>query len=541
MTLVAQLSGFNLLAVGVSTWILFKVVQRLIQSSYATPLRGPTTSPSFVYGYQRQTFDFNQTKPETAGLYDDWAAEHGPVFAVPWMMGRKRIVLMDPKAIAHFYARGESGYTQTPAARTFIARLFGNGLLTAEGDAHRRQRKSLNPSFSPATIRGITNVFFDAAYKVKAAWDAQLDASTQDFATIEVQKWMTAVALDSIGMGGFSHDFGTLDGKKPLIAQALDSFGKDVGNRPSVSPLSFIMGNILPFLLKLPIGRARFIRRLKESLNAVGTELVERVRKEKTMEGSQSSDKSVIGALIKSSSTDADMYLSQEEIQGQNTLLIAGYVTTAVSMTWALIELARAQDKQEKLREELLNLGPNDATYDQLSSPTALPYLDAVVHEILRLHPAVPETARRCNQNDIVPLSAPITTRSGEMVSNVAIPQGAIVVVPIRAINNSEMFWGPDAKEFRPERWLEPESGLAKDLQSHRHILTFIAGPRECLGKSFALTEFKSVLSLIIRNYKFELPDGPQTKIGRWGGLITKPNVEGEVDGKVPMIVRRVH
>ncbi|KAJ7580698.1 cytochrome P450 [Mycena floridula] len=539
MTLIAQLSGFNLLALGVSSWILFKVIQRLIQNSYATPLPGPTKNPSFLYGYQLETFAFDQAK--TAALYENWAAEYGSVYSVPWMLGGKRIVLMDPKAIAHFYARGEAGYTQAPAARTFIARMFGNGLLTAEGDVHRRQRKSLNPSFSPATIRGVTHVFFDAAYKVKAAWDAQLDASIEDFATIEVQKWMTAVALDSIGMGGFSHDFGTLDGKQPLIQQALESFGKNVGNRPSVSPLTFIMGSILPFLLKLPFGRTNLVRRLKDSLNDVGTELVERVRQEQKIEGSQSGDKSVIGALIKSSSTDADMYLSQEEIQGQNTLLVAGYVTTAVSMTWALIELARAQDKQEKLRDELLNLGPNDATYDQLSSPTILPYLDAVVHEILRLHPAVSETPRRCNQNDIVPLLAPITTPNGEVVNSIAIPKGALVVVPIHAINTSDAFWGPDAKEFRPERWLEPEAGLSKDLQSHRHILTFITGPRECLGKNFALTEFKSVLSLIIRNYKFELPHGPKTKIGQWGGLLVKPNSEGEVDGKVPMIVRRVH
>ncbi|KAJ7580639.1 cytochrome P450 [Mycena floridula] len=228
---------------------------------------------------------------------------------------------------------------------------------------------------------------------------------------------------------------------------------------------------------------------------AARTFIARLVRKEQKIEGPQSGDKSVIGALIKSMSTGADMYLSQEEIQGQNTLLIAGYVTTAdqadasstrtVSMT-ALIELARAPDKQKKLREELLNLGPNDATYDQLSSPTTLPYLrvDAAVHEILRLHPAVPETARLCNQNDIVPLSAPITTRNGEVVNTIAIPKGR---------------------------------------------------------QNFALTEFKSVLSLIIRHYEFELPDGPKTKIGQWGGLIVKPNSEGEVDGKVPMIVRRVH
>ncbi|KAJ7599667.1 cytochrome P450 [Mycena floridula] len=539
MTLLSQLKIFNFFVLGIATWIFVKLVQRLIQSSYATSLRGPTSSPSLMYGYQLKIFE---DQDETATLYQKWAAQYGLVFSIPWIFGTRRIILMDPKAIAHFYARGASGYTQTKASQKGIVRLFGKGILTAEGEVHRRQRKSLNPSFSPATIRGITNVFFDMGHKLKAAWDAQIDASTEGFATIEVQKWMSAVALDSIGLGGFSHDFGTLDGKQPLIATAMDGFGRSAKNAPPVTPLTVIGGNLLPILLSLPFGRSKLIARLKESLTAVGTDLVERVRKEQSMEGKHSSDKSVIGTLIKSSSTDADMYLSQEEIQGQNTLLVAGYVTTAVSMTWALIELAKSQDKQEKLRQELLTrLGPNDPSYDQLSSPTALPYLDAVVHEILRLHPAASETPRECNENDIVPLSTPITTRNGQVVSSIAIPKGAFVAVPIRAVNTSETFWGPDAKEFRPERWLEPESGLAKDIQAHRHILTFITGPRECLGKTFALTEFKSVLCIIIRNYKFELPGGPETKIGEWRGILTRPNAEGQVEGRVPMIVRRIN
>ncbi|KAJ7587844.1 cytochrome P450 [Mycena floridula] len=549
MALLAHLSSLNLFAMSILTWILFKVIQHLWQSSYATPLRGPTKSPSFWFGYQLKVLD---NEVETATLYENWAAEYGSVFSMPWLMGGHRVMIMDPKAIAHCFARGETVYTQPAASRATISSLFGHGILTAEGDVHRRQRKSLNPSFSPATIRGITSMFYDAGYKsqVKAAWDLQLDADTQDFIIIDVQKWMTSVALDSIGMGGFSHDFGTLTGKRPLIETALESFGTNVGNRAPLSPLSFIevVGHVFPVLLKLPIGQGTLVRKLKASLDDVGTELVDRVRKEQDdVEGKQSGDRSVIGTLIKSAGTNTEMHLTQAEIQGQmvpifmnNTLLVAGYVTTAASMTWALIELAKSQDKQAKLREELLSLGPNDPTYDELSSPTTLPYLDAIVHEILRFHPPVPETPRMCTQNDILPLSAPITTRDRKVVSSVAIPKGTLIAIPIRAINTSEKFWGPDAKEFRPERWLESDSSVAKDIQSYRHILTFISGPRECLGKTFALTEFKSVLSVMIRNFTFDLPDGPETKIGEWKGMVTKPNVEGQVEGRVPMIVRRV-
>ncbi len=59
-------------------------------------------------------------------------------------------------------------------------------------------------------------------------------------------------------------------------------------------------------------------------------------------------------------------------------------------------------------------------------------------------------------------------------------------------MNRAEAFWGVGAKEFEPERWLEGgDYSKAKEIQGHRHILTFSDGPRTCLGKSFALTEFK--------------------------------------------------
>ena len=61
-------------------------------------------------------------------------------------------------------------------------------------------------------------------------------------------------------------------------------------------------------------------------------------------------------------------------------------------------------------------------------------------------------------------------------------------------MNRSEEIWGPDAKEFKPERWLDGDAGLngkAKELQGYHHILSFIDGPRMCLGRAFAAAEFK--------------------------------------------------
>jgi cytochrome P450 len=91
--------------------------------------------------------------------------------------------------------------------------------------------------------------------------------------------------------------------------------------------------------------------------------------------------------------------------------------------------------------------------------------------------------------DDVVPLAEPVRSASGNVVDRIVLPKGSIVTVPIRYINRSEVFWGPNAKNFEPERWLtlETDSVPAMDLQGHRHLLTFLDGPRTCLGKTFAL------------------------------------------------------
>jgi len=216
---------------------------------------------------------------------------------------------------------------------------------------------------------------------------------------------------------------------------------------------------------------------------------------------------------------------------------------------------------QAKLREELLAQFPSgtpDPTWDQLTNTESLPYLDALVHEVLRLHPALDTTIRTANSDDILPLTNPIVTATGETVSSLFIAKGTKVIVPIGAVNRSSLLWGEDAAVFSPERWLvqasasedagqgdgdneEGKKGRGKEeVSGYRHLLTFVDGPRTCLGKAFALAEFKAVLSVLIRNYSFEFLDGPDTKIEKHRGILARPKVEGQKGAMVPLRVKRV-
>ncbi|GLB45497.1 putative cytochrome p450 [Lyophyllum shimeji] len=499
-----------------------------------TKLNGPT-SKSYIFGVGEDLFK----APDMGVVYENWQKEYGPVFSIPVTLGSKVVVLCDPKAVAHHYSKDTFTYQQLPSSKFFVETYFGRNILIAEGDTHKRQRRALSSAFSIAAIRKLTSVFYDSAYTVKAAWDFSLQNSSDDTALIEVQQWMNRVSLDSIGTGGFSHDFGSLKGKASPIVDAFDSFGAIKPSLPIM--VAFLLSSVFPIFAKVPNKRIRVIKKVSTSVRAIANNLVERARLEKAANvGESSGDNSIIGTLIRSENASSRVQMSLDEITAQNLLILAGYETTAISMTWALIELARNPEIQAKLRDELAVFSGRDPSYEELAN--GLPYLDAVVCETLRLHPAAPETTRMAQEDDVIPLTNPIYNADGQLVDSIFIAKGTKVRVPIMCFNTSETFWGENAKEFMPSRWLD--EGVSKEraaeIQGYRHLLTFADGPRTCLGRHFALTEFKAVLSVLIRNFSFELPDGPSTKIESHRCLMARPKVAGQEGPKVPLMVTRV-
>ncbi len=82
-------------------------------------------------------------------------------------------------------------------------------------------------------------------------------------------------------------------------------------------------------------------------------------------------------------------------------------------------------------------------------------------------------------------MDAPIETASGQMIDSIVVPKGTRVAVPLVYLNTDENSWGPDAKKFVPERWLDENSN------SPKQVYTFSEGPRQCVGRRFALAEVK--------------------------------------------------
>ncbi|KAI5982090.1 cytochrome P450 [Pisolithus albus] len=320
----------------------------------------------------------------------------------------------------------------------------------------------------------------------------------------DVRKWVNYVSLDAFGIAGFSYDFNSLNGKPNAMISVLDSFAAGMPR----SAFSVAVSRT-PELCDALIDNANASRDTGENAST------------------------------------GDQFTAYAT--SLRTLLIASYETTAITMTWGLLELARYPNVQNKLREELLSFG--EPLYDQITNDFR--YLDAVVQEVLRLHPSVPELTREAAENNVIPLLEPVQTKSGEVVDSIVVERGTILSAPISCINLSDAIWGLDAKAFKPERWLEPNgiTTKAQEVKGHRHMLTFGDCLRSCIGKTFALAEIKCLPSEIefCRRYcrwqsgtfVLEMEDGPDTKVELSRGITLRPKVVGEDGIRAPLRIRQ--
>ncbi|RXW15842.1 hypothetical protein EST38_g10012 [Candolleomyces aberdarensis] len=337
--------------------------------------------------------------------------------------------------------------------------------------------------------------------------------------------------LENLGISGFGHHFGALSSPdtniKPKIMEVFESFESPQKSR-LISRVFFFLGPMFPILLNLPTQNTLIMRNIKYSMKKIADDLLERTKREMMMDAGDEkaggSDKSIIGLLIKAESSLGGLTMTPGEVLAQ----------------WALIKLSRHSEVQEKLREELNQLG-GDPTWEQIT--LGLPYLDAVTQEVLRMHTPVDNLLRETQQDDVVPLSKPIHTSTGELVSELVIAKGQGLHIPLVLINNSKEIWGPDFKEFKPERWLDPDTTLmsdAKAIQGHHHIMSFSDGPKFCLGRHFALANFKTSLANLVRRYTFEMPNGKDTVIERHLCIIPRPKLAGEKGPNVPLRAQRI-
>lgn len=175
-------------------------------------------------------------------------------------------------------------------------------------------------------------------------------------------------------------------------------------------------------------------------------------------------------------------------------VLLAGRDTTASLLSNSWFVLAKRPDVWKKLQDEIAPLAGRLPTFEDIKE---MKYLRAFLNESLRLHPVVPANSREALEDTTLPVGG-----GPDGKSPLFIPKGTGVAWSVWAMHRRKDFYGEDAEEFRPERWLDNPVTGEKGLRVGWEYLPFNGGARICLGQQFALTEASYTTIRLLQTFK---------------------------------------
>ncbi|KAF8754506.1 Cytochrome P450 [Rhizoctonia solani] len=534
--------------------------RHLIGPSYYPNIDGPSNNNT-MFGH---LFDVHSAQGIT--FHNELQDKYGPVSKIYGMLGREDLFVSDPRFIHEVLVKGVDVTFRHPQFfYDFSAISFGPGLLATTGkiaaiasfeptkclysdNVHKAQRKMLNPVFTSKHMRSLVPIFESIAQDMKRSMIKDIGGVPGK--EIDMLKWCSATALELIGQAGLGHTFGVLEGTDSAYSRAVKDFLPALSNVVPLKAFFPILHNLRPTTLQrkladwAPISSVRKLKQIidvqDEQAQSILEQKKEKLKHNQVDKGEDSHD--IMSVLLKANmEADKKDRLPEDQLLGQmNTLIFAGHETTSGALSRILQLLAMNPAIQDRLRDELLE-APAQLTYDDLHS---LPYMDALCRETLRLYPPAAMIEREAMVDCTVPLRYPIKGKNGEEIREIRVRKGTNIYVSIKEANRSKETWGEDADVFRPERWLEklPDSvSDAKTSGVYSSMMTFSAGPRACIGFKFSLLELKTVLSTLVKSFKFE-PGNTRTVWLMSGTMV--PYVEGTKglleDGKSPTMPLKV-
>ncbi|TVY14087.1 Cytochrome P450 [Lachnellula arida] len=398
------------------------------------------------------------------------------------------VVINDPKNL-EYVLKNEGIFSKGDFVKSRSWALFGNGIINADGELWRVQRKAGVNFLSNANLKVLTEAALPAYLKETISIlgtpqpDDVVDLSaifheltTQLFGrmayNMEMHHSDTFTAAFDYASGATAERF-----QNPLWRITELFFGRKL--RKSIAQVKAFGSEI--------VAKAVWAKQSKKPVSNVNTNSAN------TVEGISGSLIHSLLDTIDDHSVVADAALNY---------LTAGRDTTAQALTWLFYCLMGHPDAIKALRTEVDNvakttLGIENTSLDlrridtALFQPSTLPYTMAAFYEALRLYPPVPFEFKQCMKATTLP-------------DGTFLPKDTVLLWCTWAMNRSRLTWGKNANEFRPERWLDNGNLITKTAFE---FPVFNGGPRICLGKKMAESVAVQVIATFILNFDFEALD----------------------------------
>lgn len=416
-----------------------------------------------------------------------------PSYNQPWIsisagIGGPLVIANEPGLIRHVLVDNARNYRMARVRQKILRPILRDGLLTAEGEVWKRSRKAMAPVFTPRHIGGFARPMLERSQAFAARYEAG--------GVADISRDMTALTYDILAETLFS---GEIAGEPGGFARQVDRLFETMGR---VDPLDLIGApDWLPRITRL-LGRSSlaFFRRI------VADTIRQREGRMRAAPDAVPGD--FLTLLLRAEGPEG---LTRAEVEDNIiTFIGAGHETTARALGWTLFCLAEAPWEREPVEAEIDDVIATEP--DPAKWLEKMPLTRAAFEEALRLYPPAPSINREAIEDD----------EYGEL----KIRRGAQVLVMPWTVHRHRLLWDqPDA--FIPARF-HPEN---RDRLDRFQCLPFGAGPRVCIGASFAMQEAMIALAVLMSRFRFD--SLPQTKPWPVQKLTTQPQ------GGLPMRVSR--
>lgn len=406
---------------------------------------------------------------------------YGKVFRLSF--GPKTFVIVSDAEVAkHILLNNATAYSKGLLSE-ILDFVMGKGLIPADGEIWKVRRRAIVPALHRKYISAMVDMFGDCGLH----GSVQLEKAAKKGESIEMENFFSRFALDIIGKAVFNYDFDSLTNDDPVI-QAVYTTLREAEYR-STYPLPY--WNI-PFI-KWLVPRQRqcaealeIISNTLDELIAKCRRLVEEEDEEFVEEFLSRADPSILHFLIAS----GDQITSRQLRDDLMTLLIAGHETTAAVLTWTFHCLADHPEIMRRVQEEVdREIGDRKPTIEDIKN---LKFTTRVINESMRLYPQPPVLIRRALEDDVLggyPVSA-----------------GSDIFISVWNLHRNPAYWERH-DEFDPDRF--PVDGpIPNEVTEEFRYLPFGGGRRKCIGDQFALFESVVAISMLLRRFDFERPEG---------------------------------
>jgi cytochrome P450 len=399
-----------------------------------------------------------------------WAAQYGPYYQLR-AAGRRILVVSDHQVVASVLRDRPAAFSRTARLRE-IGQEMGlqPGVFSAEGEDWMRQRRMVMAGFDPGHVRAYYPALVKVAQRLVTRWTQA--AHRQE--TIVLQSDLMRYTVDTIAGLAFGAEVDTLGADGDVIQQHLDKVFPALFRRITAP---------IPLWRIFPSRADRALVRSMVEVNKAVDNFIAQARLRMQAEPQRYTQPQNLLEAMLAAADRPDSGLSDAQVAGNvMTMLLAGEDTTANTIAWMIYLLWTHPEALAKACDEVRSK-VRDCQQPSMDEVADLEFIEACIHETMRLKPVGPQL--------------PLQANADVLVGDVQVPRGTIVINLLRRDSVREDLV-PRASRFEPERWLQ------SDNPAKRSSTPFGAGPRICPGRYLAMLEMKIAMTVLLGHFDID-------------------------------------